>query len=96
MCLAVPARVLECEGDDALVDLQGNRLRISRVLTPSARPGEWVLVHAGFAISTIEEKDAMETWSYLRRTFGEFEAGQEAGMPEAAGLPAASTSEGGP
>ncbi len=70
MCLAVPAQVIECEDEQALVDLQGNRLRISRVLTPDAAAGDWVLVHAGFAISTIEERDALETWGYLRQSYG--------------------------
>ena len=67
MCLAVPGKVIECAGDDALVDFQGNRLKVSRVLTPEAQAGDWVLVHAGFAISTIEERDALETWSYLEQ-----------------------------
>ncbi len=66
MCLAVPALVIEAAGDEAVVDLQGNRLRISAVLTPRIAPGEWVLVHAGFAIGTVEERDAKETWDYLR------------------------------
>ncbi len=66
MCLAVPALVVEAAGDEAVVDLQGNRLRISAVLTPRIAPGEWVLVHAGFAIGTVEERDALETWDYLR------------------------------
>ncbi|MEK6643116.1 MAG: HypC/HybG/HupF family hydrogenase formation chaperone [Planctomycetota bacterium] len=70
MCLAVPAQVIECEEEQALVDLQGNRLRISRVLTPEAAPGDWVLVHAGFSISTIREPDALETWRYLRSSYG--------------------------
>ncbi len=67
MCLAVPGKVLECEGDAALVDLQGNRLQVSRVLTPEVEPGGWVLVHAGFAISSIDEEEAMETWEYLKQ-----------------------------
>lgn len=70
MCLAVPGRVVECSGDEALVDFQGNRLRISRVLTPEAGVGDWVLVHAGFAISQIEESDALETWTYLQECYG--------------------------
>ncbi len=70
MCLAVPARIVECDADEATVELQGNRLRISRVLTPDANPGDWVLVHAGFSISTIEEQSALETWSYLDACYG--------------------------
>jgi hydrogenase expression/formation protein HypC len=70
MCLAVPGRVIECGDEQALVDFQGNRLKISRVLTPEANPGDWVLVHAGFSICTIEEQDALETWSYLKQSYG--------------------------
>ncbi len=66
MCLAVPGQVIECHGDDATVDLDENRLRICRVLTPQAAVGDWVLVHAGFAVTTLREQDALETWSYLR------------------------------
>lgn len=71
MCLAVPGRIVECSGDDALVNMQGNRIRISRVLTPEAKAGDWVLVHAGFAISMIDEADALETWSYIRSAYGD-------------------------
>ena len=67
MCLAVPGRIIECRGDEALVDFQGNRLGISRILTPDAAPGDWVLVHAGFSICTIDKHDALETWSYLQQ-----------------------------
>jgi hydrogenase expression/formation protein HypC len=66
MCLAVPGKIVECAGDEAVVDLQGNRLRISTVLTPEAAVGDWVLAHAGFAISLIEEEQALETWEWLR------------------------------
>ena len=71
MCLAVPGRILECGKDDALVDFQGNRMRISKVLTPEAHSGDWVLVHAGFAISTLDESEALKTWGYLRQCYGE-------------------------
>jgi len=66
MCLAVPGKIVECRSDEAIVDFQGNRLKVSTVLTPQTEVGEWVLVHAGFAISTIDQKDALETWNYLR------------------------------
>jgi hydrogenase expression/formation protein HypC len=70
MCLAVPGKILQCDGDEAEVDMQGNRLHISRVLTPDAAPGDWVLVHAGFSISPLEERDALETWEYLKQSYG--------------------------
>lgn len=66
MCLAIPARVIECNGDEAVVDLQGSNLKVSRVLTPEAGIGDWVLVHAGFAITQLDEDEARETWDYLR------------------------------
>jgi hydrogenase expression/formation protein HypC len=66
MCLAVPGKIIECTGDEALIDLHGNRHRISTVLTPEATVGDWVLAHAGFAISLIGEAEALETWEWLR------------------------------
>lgn len=75
MCLAVPGRILECGGEDAVVDLLGNRLKISTVLTPEAKVGDWVLIHAGFAITQIDESDALETWEYLREVYGSSSAG---------------------
>ena len=75
MCLAVPARIIECSGEEATVDLQGNRLKISTILTPERKVGDWVLVHAGFAIAELDEADARETWSYLRGAFGDEFAG---------------------
>ncbi len=71
MCLAVPAKVIECEGDEATVDLQGSTLRVSRILTPDADVGAWVLVHAGFAITQLDEEEARETWEYLKQALGD-------------------------
>ncbi len=65
MCLAVPGKLIKCEGAEALVDLHGNQLRISTVLTPEAKTGDWVLVHAGFAIQQLDEKEAQETFAVL-------------------------------
>ena len=82
MCLAVPAKIIERDGDEAIVDLQGNSLRVSTILTPEAGCGDWVLVHAGFAIAQLDEADAQETWGYLRQAFPELAA--EAGASETA------------
>lgn len=71
MCLAVPGKVVECNGDDAIVDLQGNLLNVSKILTPEVGVGGWVLIHAGFAIAQLEEKEARETWEYLRQALGD-------------------------
>jgi len=71
MCLAVPAQIVEASESEAVVDLQGNRLRVSTVLTPEAALGDWVLVHAGFTITRLEEREALETWDYLRQILDE-------------------------
>ncbi len=69
MCLAVPGKIIECDGDQAVVELQGNKLNVSKVLTPEVQRGDWVLVHAGFAITRLEEEEARETWDYLKMAF---------------------------
>lgn len=71
MCLAVPARIIECDGNQAVADLQGNMLRISTTLTPEVTPGDWVLVHAGFSITRLDEVEARQTWDYLRLALGD-------------------------
>ncbi len=61
MCLAVPARVLSIAGQEAEVDFSGVRRRISVVLTPEVRVGDYVVIHTGFAISVLDEAEALET-----------------------------------
>ena len=65
MCLAGPAHVVECDGSTALVDLHGNRMRISIALVPAVEVGDWVLLHAGFAIQKLELDEASETFQAL-------------------------------
>jgi hydrogenase expression/formation protein HypC len=65
MCLAVPAKIVECEGSDAVVDLHGNRVAVNTLLVPEAVVGDWVLVHAGFAIQRLDCREAEETWAVL-------------------------------
>jgi hydrogenase expression/formation protein HypC len=67
MCLAVPAKILNCDGEQAVVDLHGSQLRIARTLVPEAGVGDWVLVHAGFAIARLEPQEAEETFAVLRK-----------------------------
>jgi hydrogenase expression/formation protein HypC len=65
MCLAVPAKIVDLEGTNATVDLHGNRIQISTMLTPDVHQGDWVLVHAGFAIQHLDEAAARETFNIL-------------------------------
>ena len=65
MCLAIPARIVELEGDNAVVDAMGNRFRAKTTLLTKAKLGDLVLIHAGFAISLVDEKEARETWQLI-------------------------------
>lgn len=62
MCLALPARIVERDGDDAWVLLGDSRMKANVALTPEVDIGDWVLVHAGFAIQQVSEEDARETF----------------------------------
>jgi len=65
MCLAIPARIIELEGDRAFVDAMGNRFKAKTTLLPEAKLGDLVLVHAGFAISMVDEEEAKKTWQLI-------------------------------
>lgn len=66
MCLAVPGKIVKKVGEDAEVDMQGNLVGVSTILVPEVQVGSWVLVHAGFAIQTVSEEEAKETFALLK------------------------------
>ena len=70
MCLAVPGQIVSCEDNLGVIDIRGNRLRAGLALVPDARPGDWVLVHAGFAITQVTPQDAAETNALLDQIEG--------------------------
>jgi hydrogenase expression/formation protein HypC len=61
MCLAIPAKVLEIQGDLAKVDFGQGIVRDVNVMLVEARVGEYVLVHAGYAIQVLDREAAEET-----------------------------------
>ena len=65
MCLAIPARIVKLEDDRALVDAMGNQFHARTTLLPQVKLGDLVLVHAGFAISMIDENEARKTWQLI-------------------------------
>lgn len=65
MCLAIPARIIELEHDRAVVDAMGNRFKAKTTLLPDAKLGDLVLIHAGFAISLVDEEEAKKTWQLI-------------------------------
>lgn len=71
MCLAVPGEIVEILSGDPLVrqakvNFGGVVKTISLGFLPEARPGEFVLVHAGVAISVVDEEEAKRTFEYLQ------------------------------
>ena len=72
MCLGVPGRVIERPADDAddlasgLVEFDGVRRRVCLACVPEAQPGDYVIVHAGLAISTIDAAEAQRVLEHLR------------------------------
>ena len=66
MCLAIPAKIQSIDGFQADVEVGGVGRTISLYLTPDARVGDYVYVHTGFAISIVDEAEAMESLRLLR------------------------------
>ena len=74
MCLAIPARIMSVEGGKANVDFGEGVLRDVNITLVEAKVGDYVLVHAGYAIQVVEEKEALET---LRLWNDILDAGQQ-------------------
>ena len=66
MCLGIPARIESLEGQEAKVNLSGNTLRISTSLIDDLKIGDYVLVHAGFALQKVDKKEAKKTLALLK------------------------------
>lgn len=69
MCLGVPGRLVSAEGEgierSGVVDFGGTEQSVSLAYVPDANPGDWVIVHVGFALSRLDEEEAQETRALL-------------------------------
>lgn len=65
MCLAVPGRIEQIGETTAVVDVGGATVHVRMDLCPEAAVGDWVLVHAGFALEKVDETYARETLALL-------------------------------
>ena len=70
MCLAIPAKIEKIDGQKATVGLDGSRADVLLALVPEAKIGDWVLIHAGFAITVLDPADAKETYDLLKEMAG--------------------------
>lgn len=71
MCLAIPGKVTSVTGDDPLartgrVDFGGIQKDVNLAYVPDAKVGDYVIVHVGFALSVVDEKEANTVFEYLR------------------------------
>jgi hydrogenase expression/formation protein HypC len=66
MCLAVPLRIVKINGKEAEAEIEGVRRKIRVDFIKDPMPGEYVIVHAGFAIEKLEEKQALENLRLVR------------------------------
>ncbi len=67
MCLAIPMKVISIEDYEGIVELGGLRRKVNLQLLAKVGVGDYVIVHAGFAIQKLDVKKAEETLSFLRR-----------------------------
>jgi len=71
MCLAVPMKIVELNGTEAMAEQEGVRRQVRVDFIPDIELGEYVLVHAGIAIDRVNEEEAEETLRLLRELYGE-------------------------
>ncbi|MCB2195425.1 MAG: HypC/HybG/HupF family hydrogenase formation chaperone [Bacteroidetes bacterium] len=66
MCLSIPGKVIEIKGDTADVSVGGTIVKVGMQMVDRVKEGDFVLVHAGFALQKINEKEALETLKLFR------------------------------
>ncbi len=76
MCLAVPMQLEAVEGPQGTARSGGVTLQVRLDLLPDAGPGDWVLVHAGYAIAALDEDEAAETLRLLQQVAAEMRRGE--------------------
>ena len=73
MCLAIPGKILEINGNSALVDFDGIKQNVIVALIQNPEVGKYVIVHAGYAIESMNEKDALDAlkeWKEMSEELG--------------------------
>ncbi len=66
MCLGIPMKVIKIEGDEGIVESGGLKKKANFSLMKQVRPGDYILMHAGFAIEKLKESEARKTLRALR------------------------------
>jgi hydrogenase expression/formation protein HypC len=94
MCLAIPGKIKSITGDDPLsragkVEFGGILKEVNLAYVPEAKVGDYVVVHVGFAISTVDESEANKVFEYLREMdeLAELEPGSAGASPASPSKP---------
>lgn len=66
MCLAIPSKIVEINDNMGVIDVAGVQREASLLLLEAPQVGDWVIVHAGFAIQKLDDAAAQESLRYLR------------------------------
>ena len=66
MCLAIPSKIVKIENHRGVIDVEGVSRETNLILVEDAKVGDYVIVHAGFAIRKIDESEALESLKILR------------------------------
>jgi len=77
VCLAVPGKIITKEGETGTVELGGVKRTVGLQLVPESKPGDWVLLHAGFALQIVDEEEARITLELLEEFFDAGEGEEE-------------------
>ena len=67
MCLAIPSKIVKIENQMGIIDVEGVTRETNLILIEDAKVGDYVIVHAGFAIHKIDESEARESLKILRQ-----------------------------
>ncbi|MCK4662022.1 MAG: HypC/HybG/HupF family hydrogenase formation chaperone [Bacteroidales bacterium] len=71
MCLSIPGKIIKIEKDFADVSVGGTIVKVGMQMVENVKEGDYVLVHAGFALQKIDEKEALETLQLFREMSNE-------------------------
>lgn len=77
MCLAIPMQVIERREFDGVAEVGGIRRQVSMMMCQEAGLGDYVLVHAGYAITLIDEEEAARTLALIEQVSGPISQGGE-------------------
>ena len=73
MCYAIPAKIMEIAGDTAVVDYGGVQKTVNLTLVSNLKIGDYILIHAGFAIERLQKRSAEESLEIIRNYMVESE-----------------------